>query len=210
MKSYFISIHKALFDDRVSRARTAFYSACQPFYDEITAAREQAKAFQQLVDAGEAQWDETDEERGITYSYGEVFSERTSDSNDALLVLRKAFVIVIYHYWERGALRWVSHSKKRHNHGDLVEALQSNGVSLDVEGLNQLNMLVNCLKHNSRKSGPDLYRARHDLFEPGIDPSATHPGTGKLFRNLDWAENIVLIDDNMEQFFTTVRSSAPR
>jgi hypothetical protein len=71
-------------------------------------------------------------------------------------------------------------------------------------------MLVNCVKHNSHKSGPDLCGVRPDLFDQNFNPNAIHPGTGNRFKNIDWAENIVLIDDNMEEFFTTVRNSAPR
>jgi hypothetical protein len=45
MQSFLRPVHSALFVDRVNRVKTAFYSACQPFRDEIEATEEQARAF---------------------------------------------------------------------------------------------------------------------------------------------------------------------
>ena len=204
------SVQHALFKDRVARTRAAFRAACAPFYEEITALENEASAFQTRVDAGSAQWEEYDEETGASWSYGEELSERRSGAEDALLTIRKAFAIMTYHLWERGALRWASCKKKSPNHADLITSLTAATIAVDAKSLGELNKLVNCLKHNSTKSGPDLYTARPDFFDSDFDPNAIHPATGKPFTRIEWAENIALTDGDIEQFLTTVLNSAPK
>lgn len=203
------SVQHALFKARVARTRAAFRSACAPFYEEIAALEKDAFAFQTRVDAGSAQWEEHDEETGASWSYGEELSERRADAEDALLTIRKAFAIMTYHLWERGALRWAP-CKKSPNHADLIAALTVATIAVDAKSLGELNKLVNCLKHNSFKSGPDLYAARPEFFDIDFDPNALHPTTGKPFSRIDWADNIALTDDDIEQFLTTVLNSAPK
>jgi hypothetical protein len=162
------------------------------------------------VDAGTAQWAEYDDETGAGWDYGEEFGERRSDAEDALLTIRKAFPMVTYHLWERSAQRWATQTSKKPNHGRLVAALASNSITVDAKGLSELNLLVNCLKHNSTSSSPHFHEARPDLFASDFDPREVHPATGKPFKNIDWAENIVLTDANIDEFLTTVSASAPR
>jgi hypothetical protein len=202
------SVQHALFKARVAGTRAAFRAACAPFYEEIAALENEAFAFQSCVDAGSAQWEEYDEVTGASWSYGEELSERRSGAEDALLTIRKAFAIMTYHLWERGALRWTL-SKKSPNHADLIAALTAATIAVDTKSLGELNKLVNCLKHNSTRSGPVLYATRRDFFERDFDPNAIHPATGKPFTRIEWAENIALTDGDIEQFLTTVLNSAP-
>lgn len=204
------SVQHTLFKTRVARTRAAFRAACAPFYEEIAGLGKEASAFQTRVDAGSAQWEEYDEETGAGWSYDEELSERRSDAEDALLTIRKAFALMTYHLWERGALRWAPCNKKSPNHADLIAALTAAAIAVDAKSLGELNKLVNCLKHNSSKSGPDLYAARPDFFESGFDPTAIHPATGKPFTRIEWAENITLTDGDIELFLTTVLNSAPK
>lgn len=202
------SVHHALFKARVVRTRAAFRAACAPFFKEIAALEKEASAFQARVDAGSAQWEECDEETGASWSYGEELSERRSDAEDALLTIRKAFAIMTYHLWERGALRWAPCKTKSPNHADLIAALTAATIAVDAKSLGELKKLANCLKHNSTRSGPDLYADRPDFFDGNFDPNAIHPATGKPFSRIEWADNIALTDGDIEQFLTTVLNSS--
>ncbi|WP_439408543.1 hypothetical protein ACNJX9_09355 [Bradyrhizobium sp. DASA03076] len=71
------------------------------------------------------------------------------EAEAALLLVRKAFVNVIYHRWERGARRWGPQARKKPNHADLVGALTEALIVIDKTGLEELRLLVHCLKHNS-------------------------------------------------------------
>jgi hypothetical protein len=44
----------------------------------------------------------------------------------------------------------------------------------------------------------------------GIDPPAPHPVTGKTWTLIDWAEQIMLTDDNINEFFAVISNSTPR
>jgi hypothetical protein len=203
------SVRRVLFDDRVRRTRSAFYAACKPFYDQLAALKKEADAFQESVDRGIAQWSEYDEETGAGWDHGEEFGERRQDAEDGLLMVRKAFVVVIYHLWERGAQRWAPQVKKKPNHENLIAALAKTTVAVDENGLEELRLLVNCLKHNS-EDGRKLYISRRGLFADDFDPDAVHPGTGKPFAQIDWAENVVLTDANVEDCFRVVQNSGPK
>lgn len=51
---------------------------------------------------------------------------------------------------------------------------------------------------------------RGDLFSADFDPTGPNPVTGKPVSTIDWAENITLTDDNIEEFFEIVAASVPR
>jgi hypothetical protein len=204
------NIQYVVFKDRIMRMRAAFRAACAPFYAELEALEKDGSEFQKQVDAGTARWSEHDEETGASWDYGDQLAERRSDAEDALLTLRKAFAIMSYHLWERGAQRWAAQKKKGPNHRDLIAALTASGIVVGEKKLGELNKLVNCLKHNSASSGPALYTARPDFFDSDFDPLVNHPATGKPLTRIDWAENILLSDANIEEFLMAALSSAPK
>jgi hypothetical protein len=192
---------------RINRLEVAFAAASAPFHAEIKSVQRSADAHQKLVDAGSAVWEQVGED-GEVYDYGSELGERIDDANDALSTLRKAFAFLIYHQWERSTQRWTS--AKAPNHQDLIVGAKAAGIALDEPGLETLRLLVNTLKHNSAKCGPDLYIRRLDLFKSSFDPTAPHPVTGKPWTLIDWAEHITLTDDNIDEFFAVISNSIPR
>lgn len=195
------------FRSKMNRLEMAFAAASAPFHADIKSVERTAVDYQKRVDAGQAAWEETTDD-GDHYDYGAELGERRDEAEDALLTLRKAFTFLIYHQWERTSQRWAN--GKSPNHEDLVKGAKATDVPLDEPGLELLRLLVNTLKHNSNKSGPDLYALRADLFEPSFHPSTLHPVTGKPWTMIDWAERIVLTDANVEEFFRIVSCSVPR
>lgn len=203
------NVRRALFEDRLNRIRSAFRAACAPFHQELVELEQEAADFQRKVDEGTAKWSEVDEETSFGRDYGEEFGERRQEAGEALLLVRKAFVIVIYHLWERGARRWALQKKKKPNHGDLIVALADANILIDNVGLDELRLLVNCLKHNS-DNARKLFQLRRDLFADDFDPDAILPGTKKPLAHIDWAEQVVLTDDNVEGYLRIVRNSGPK
>ncbi len=194
------------FRSRINRLELAYAAASAPFYAEIANVERTAAEFQLSVEAGNAAWEETTED-GDHYDYGAELGERRDDAQEALLTLRKAFSFLIYHQWERTSQRWAS--GKAPNHEALVKGAKAAGILLDEPGLELLRLLVNTLKHNSGKTGPELRALRPDLFEASFNPDELHPVTGKPWAVIDWAEQIILTDANIEEFFGIVSRSVP-
>lgn len=194
----------------VDRLERAYEAAEAPFREEMARIEADHAEFQAKVDAGKAEWSVADDDGQLMYDFGEALGDRQFEAEDALLTLRKAFAILVYHHWERSAQRWFTYPTKKPNHGHLVCALKGAGYSIDESGLSELNLLVNCLKHDSTSAGPVLYGERPDLFEPDFDPNQLHPVTGEPFKKIDWANHIVLTDAHLMRFFEVVRSSAPK
>lgn len=203
------TMRRAMFDRRIRQMRAAFRAACAPFHQELEEIEQEADDIQRRVDAGNAQWEDYDEETGAGRHYGEEFGERRHEAEEALLLVRKAFVIVIYHLWERGAQRWIPAVRKKPNHSHLVAALTEASIVIDKAGLEELRLLINCLKHNS-EDARKLYALRRDLFAADFDPDDIHPATGKPLVNIDWAEKVVLTDDNVEDYLRAVQDSGPK
>ena len=190
------------------RLKRAYEAAEAPFREEIARIAADDAEMRAKVDAGQAEWSVTDDDGNLAYDFGDVLADRQFEADDALLTLRKAFAILVYHHWERSAQRWFTYPTRKPNHGHFVCALKSAGYSIDEAGLSELNQLVNCLKHDSTSSGPELYQKRPDLFEPEFDPNPRHPLTGEPFKKIDWANHVVLTDAHLKAFFEVVRSSA--
>ena len=195
----------AQFRNRVIRLRSAFRAACSPFHAELAALHAEHDAHDAKVQAGTAVWEEFDPETGSGWSYGEELGERREDAEDALLVIRKAFVLTAYHLWERDAQKW---GKSDKSHKDLVKALEKVSIHVDVR-LEELHLLVNCLKHNS-KTSDKLLAMKPSLFAADFDPKAVHPVTGKPFSRIDWADNVVLTDADVDDYLDVVLNSGPK
>jgi hypothetical protein len=124
---------------------------CALFFQELDEIKQEADEFQRRVDAGTAQWADYDEETGAGRHYGEEFSERRLEAEEALLLVRKDIHnrhLPLVGAW-RAAGRWVPQARKKQNHSHLVAALTEASIVIDKDGLEELRLLVNCLKHNS-------------------------------------------------------------
>lgn len=73
--------------------------------------------------------------------------------NEGLVSLRKAFVVALYHHWERTAQRWTGVDSTKGNYA-LLKAVREKNVS-PPERLQHVYHLNNVLKHNSQKIRPD-------------------------------------------------------
>lgn len=196
-----------IFTSKTERLAIAFGTASAPFRTEIKLVDEKVAAFQRKVDAGEAVGGAptNDDDYG---SYAEDLGEQREDALEALRTLRQAFVFLIYHQWERLAQNWKPPGKSP-NHEDLVNATKAEGVPIDEPGLEILRLLVNTLKHNSSKLGPDLYNRRPDFFKVGFDPNGTNSNTGMPYNNITWVDQIELNDDHIDEFLGIIMKSLP-
>jgi hypothetical protein len=197
-----------IFQRKVERVENAFASATAPFHAEIQRIEKERAHYEERGEAGSAAWVQTTDDDDGSYDYGEILAERMADELDALLTLRNAFTVLIYHQWERLAQNWAKKGTSA-KHNELVSALKTAGIPVNEPGLEALRLLANTLKHNSMKWGRDLYLLRSDLFKSGFDPNSAHPLTGKPSTTIDWEDQIELTDENISEFVGIVRSSSP-
>jgi len=113
------------------------------------------------------------------------------------MALRKAFVIALYHHWER-AIR-ASAAGANGNHDKLVKRAQAKGILIDAR-IGALRDLVNALKHDSDRCGKALLSSWPDIFSPNFQP-----GTLKT----DWYRAVSLKDHHVVEAFEIVSGSGP-
>jgi hypothetical protein len=124
--------------------------------------------------------------------------------DESLIVLRKSYVILLYHSWERMVGRWAKLGPKP-NHKELVEGMEKKGIKKHPR-LDALRDLNNALKHNSKTFGaglltswPEVLPAGFSLPENYRDP-AVRP---------NWFEIITVTPDIIDEVVATLKASGP-
>jgi hypothetical protein len=80
----------------------------------------------------------------------------------AIQTLREAFVLAMYHFWERALIDWMGN--KNASYGDKYEWLAKHGLPLAKDCLEDLRELCRLLKH---EKGDNILKRRPDYFATG-------------------------------------------
>lgn len=133
------------------------------------------------------------------------------DEADVVLkLIREAFAISLYHYWEKQAPRWTG--EKRYDANRIPKALIARGLTPDVSGLDVLRLAANVAKHSRGASARALFNRRPDLFRGPTPPGApqiayaeaeTAPAYEPCY------DDLILTDAFLKRMFYVVRSSGP-
>lgn len=124
--------------------------------------------------------------------------------DEGLANIRKAFVIALYHSWERMVGRWAEVGAKA-DHAELRRGVEKKGVAPHVR-LDAVRDLNNALKHNSRKYGADLLNSWPELTPEGFAlPDGYEGGNGWV----DWFSVITIDDKQMREIISALRASGP-
>lgn len=128
---------------------------------------------------------------------GEYLHYRVESAKAAIQTLRKAFALVLYHSWERGARIWTQ--SPNGNHAKLAAKVKNLGVTLHPV-IDDLYILTNALKHDSDKWGVELLSRQNGAFFPnGFQYS---PGQ-------DWYGSIEISDAMMSTLISATSASGP-
>jgi hypothetical protein len=107
-------------------------------------------------------------------------------------IVRKAFLIALFHHWERHCNKCLGWEK----YGHPRKWLESHGHADCVVSIRELQKAANCAKHGPGNSCKELYRMRPDLF-----PRVKSPSEAK--------ESLLVIDRaTLDAFFSTVRKAS--
>lgn len=127
----------------------------------------------------------------------QVIGLQIDDAEESVMDLRKAYVLAIYHHWERAARRWTRISD-RAAHDKLAKATRDLGYPIDIR-LEAVRDLVNTLKHNNVERAKQLFASWPEVLK--ADPAARP--------QLDWYSMVSLQDRHVHEACQIVRRSGP-
>jgi hypothetical protein len=186
-----------VFQEGVKTLRAGFETAVEALRSARTRAQQDLQAYEAAVAADPTQWIGEEEDGLVLWDQSQVLEMSIADAEEALLALRKAFVIAIYHHWERAALRW-THLTGRTEHKHLSAGTVAAGYPVNPT-LEAVLHLVNTLKHDSAAKGERLLAAWPEVFPAGFTRT---PRT-------NWYEAIQLTDAQVQEVCEIVASSGP-
>lgn len=139
-------------------------AATQALEEKRSGAEAAWKTYEDAVMSGEVEEEEErDEETGsLLWSRSLAFEYDIKLIDEGIAALRKAFVMALYHHWERIVCQWTD-APIGSNHKKLVARIKAKGVDLPAQ-FEHIYLLNNVLKHNSASAGPSLLEVWPDLF----------------------------------------------
>jgi hypothetical protein len=139
-----------------------------------------------------------EDESGVFSDYGDYVGDMIYVAEGGLGLVREAFALVCYHYWEKQA-RALLTIKDYEQKKAFAAALKDSRFSVDEAGINELRLIANCIKHDV---GRELFQLRPNLFEPSLMPNGNE--------KLGWHDALKLTDADIERALAAARSSGPK
>lgn len=141
---------------------------------------------------------EQDDDGHVIWSRGQILEMEQEAAEEALMHLRKAFVLALYHHWER-AIRAYTGSHRKEEHKELVKRAEQKGIT-PVAELEKAYRLANTLKHNSEKYGPHLFEIWPAIFGEHFQSAS----------GVDWYGSVVLSDEYVDEIVETIAKAGPK
>ncbi|PZO90192.1 MAG: hypothetical protein DI623_07620 [Sphingomonas sanxanigenens] len=127
----------------------------------------------------------------------EILKLRTINAWEAAAELRAAFIIALYHHWERCVFCWGE--GKSSTHKDHLKTLYGLGYSADLN-LDKAYRLASLLKHNSDRHGKKLWALWPEVFSTTFTPR----------ENADWYGGLNLTADHVDEVAEIIARSGPQ
>lgn len=134
--------------DRLEEGFSAAIGGLQDRRDQLSAELGDYEAHLEAGGEVQGEWDE--DNGGWLYRADDLLRLRMDEAETTLRDLRHAYIVMIYHHWERSMQRRLD--KRPKNHAELVKCLEAKGCLLD-ERLAGLHLLVGVLKHDKDDAG---------------------------------------------------------
>lgn len=154
------------FDHGVRLLKQGYAAARDALVKEIERVVVDARAYQErLANGGE--WIGEREDGIVLWDQTHVFEMETEDAHKALYEVRRAFIIALYHHWERSAAKWLG--KDNADHEKLARFCAASGFGPSPH-LDAVRCLANHLKHRpgSKSNWLTKLRAESPLFLPHV------------------------------------------
>jgi hypothetical protein len=192
------NLHGYMYQQGIKILWAAYSSASSTLYVEWDTAKDDAIAYQKALDAGEVEWEgERDEDGYVIWDKAQIHDMEIDEKGEALSALRKAFILALYHHWERRIRACLSSSKK--THAELVKSAIDIGIPIHP-GLNAVRDLANLLKHENGKWGEALRGSWPSLFPNGFQKSKSYT---------NWYDAVKIDEKVITEAFDIVARSGP-
>jgi hypothetical protein len=164
------------------------------------------KVYEHGITTGEIEEEEErDEETGsLLWSRSLVFEHDIKLIDEGVLALRKAYVIALYHHWERIVRQWTD-APTGARHDKLVKRVKAKGVE-PPERFGHVYLLNNVLKHNSETAGPQLLERWPELF---WNAGKLRERVAKDGTPIRWENTIIVGEKAMVTIIETMKVSGP-
>lgn len=143
---------------------------------------------------------EYDEDGQPSFDFWEEVGELKDEAESATRIIRSAFLIALFHFWERHSNRWVR--RKEYHHETVMAWLKAQGYEPNEALLKDLHLAANCAKHGPGASCKGLFDRCSDLFDQG------KIGAFPAFEPND--KNLKINSVTLQAFFDAVSQSGPR
>lgn len=187
------------FERGLKYLENGFQSAVSALETDAELARTALRDYKDSIAQGRGFIEECDEETLSPFEKERILEMNIEACEEALMELRKAFVVGLYHHWERGVRRWVG--SKNGKHRKLVDEIEKKGVKVDQK-LEALQHLVNTLKHDSDNWGLKLMQSWGSVLRPNAQSSINA-------LNIGWYQAVCLTDEHVLEVIRIVSASGP-
>ncbi|MBU2243576.1 MAG: hypothetical protein KJ631_13980, partial [Alphaproteobacteria bacterium] len=142
----------------VGQLRTAYKAARSSIDDDL---RRVAVEHQRFCDAPEPDPEDYSEEESHR-AWEDHLIDRHWEAHNALAAIKQAFALILYHSWEQHSAKWAGWTGHYRYHQVRPRLVKAGYVV--AEGVNKLNDVANCIKHDS----DELWKRKdcRRMFEP--------------------------------------------
>jgi len=193
--------HAVIFEAGLDTIEQGYAAAVTGITLEIDRKKGAFYDYNRHIENGGAPTEERDDDGYLIWSQDQILEATIAVAEEALMSLRKAYVVAIYHHWERSALKWTS--RKNEKHDDLARLVLAMGYPIDPH-LHAVRDLANLLKHDNDRWGLKLHGSWSAVFPADFRP----PLDGAW--PVNWYDRVTLSDEHIKTIMTTVRGSGPK
>ncbi len=148
---------------------------------------------------------EHDENGQPSFDFWEEVGELKDEAESTARIVRSAFLIALFHFWERHSNRWID--KENYSHEPVMAWLKTQNSTPDEALLKDLQLAANCVKHGPGNACNKLLARRPELFEwYSIDQSRM----GVFPESKPGHHNIKIDSKTLQAFFEAVSRSGPK
>jgi hypothetical protein len=183
-----------LFDNGLSAIKQAYSESRSSMERDKESAKQDWQKHLKRIAAGDDQTLYEDDATGQTFDFGEYIGEQISNADETLRIVREAFLLSLYHYWEKQVRGWMK--VKDYKQDKALPWLTAEGLTPDKNNLDVLRMAANCIKHNNQV----LYKRYPKFFDASRIVGPTP----------DLHDALRIDDEHLDVFFHAVRASGPQ